>query len=104
MVKHCQRHNGPKQLSTLSLIQHLLFKAEASTSFKILAPNLDNLYYSLFSDVKIQDLKVSLELKTLCTHCNKLYIYVYTTQKNSLKIKLLAFWLLLLTKNALMKR
>ena len=43
----------------------------------------------LFSDVKIQDLKVSLELKIKYVLYNILYIY---NLKNSLKFRLLAFW------------
>ena len=41
----------------------------------------------LFSDVKIQDLKVSLELKYYIYYA---IYYIYTTYKNSLKFKLLA--------------
>ena len=58
----------------------------------------------LFSDVKIQDLKVNLELKRLYILYNILYIYNLKTVLSS------NYWhfggnrLLLLTKNAVMKR
>ena len=49
-------------------------------------PNFHNLY-NFFSDVKIQDLKVSLDLKILYILYNMLYIY--NLNKKQLKIQII---------------
>ena len=62
--KHCQRHNRPKALSTLthSNFQTVQFKAEASTSIEI----FDNFSLVLFGNGR-ENLRVTLTIPCLTT-------------------------------------